>query len=97
MVQCTAFGVGERSRLDLRSEDDLWLAVTRERMLLYIKINGIPWVVVRSAEIAAPEVAAALPDLTLVSDVEIKPDVEVMSVSDSIVTGELWSWLPHAK
>ena len=42
-------------------------------------------VVVRPAEIAAPEVAAALPDLTLVSDVEIKPDVEVMSVSDSIV------------
>ena len=54
-------------------------------MLLCIKINGIPWVVVRPAEIAAPEVAAALPDLTLVSDVEIKPDVEVMSVSDSIV------------
>ena len=54
-------------------------------------------VVVRPAEIAAPEVAAALPDLTLVSDVEIKPDVEVMSVSDSIVTDKLWSWLPHAK
>ena len=49
-------------------------------MLLYIKINGIPWVVVRSAEIAAPEVAAALPDLTLVSDAEIEPVVEVMSV-----------------
>ena len=54
-------------------------------------------VVVRPAEIAAPEVAAALPDLTLVSDVEIEPDVEVMSVSDSIVTVELWSWLLHAK
>ena len=66
-------------------------------MFLCINLNGIPWVVVRPAEIAAPEVAAAVPDLTLVSDAEIQPVVEVMSVSDSIVTGELWSWLPHAK
>ena len=66
-------------------------------MLLYIKLNGIPWVVARPAEIAAPEVAAAVPDLTLVSDAEVKPVVEVTTVSNSIVTGELWSWLPHAK
>ena len=50
-------------------------------------------VVVRPAEIAAPEVAAALPDLTLVSDVEIEPVVEVMSVSDSIVTDELSDYI----
>ena len=54
------------------------------------------WVVTRSAEIAAPEVAATLPDLTLVSDAEVEPVVEVMIPTDGVATSESWNWLVNA-
>ena len=53
--------------------------------------------VARSTEIAAPEVTATLSDVTLVSDAEAEPVVEVISLAVGVVTDEQWSLVVACK